>query len=148
VDTVLLTLDPVAAGEVVVALRKMGWGGVVAGGPALGSPLFAQVAGDAAAEVVFVAPYRWPQIEGEDVEFSAAYQSLGPHVPHPGPFALTTYDAVQGLLAAIESSVGHGETLGREALAAAISYPSETTGYLFRWTSSGVLELISETSGE
>jgi ABC-type branched-subunit amino acid transport system substrate-binding protein len=144
VDSVLLTLDPTAAGETVVALRETGWRGVVAGGPTLGSPLFTQVAGDSAANVVFISPYRWPKVESEDAVFSVAYQSLGPHVPGPGPFALATYDAVQGLLAAIETTIGHGEALGREALAAHLSYPSGSTTYLYRWTSSEALELIDD----
>jgi ABC-type branched-subunit amino acid transport system substrate-binding protein len=145
VDAVLLTLDPVAAGETLVALREAGWEGIVAGGPTLGSPLFARVAGEAAAGVVFASPYRWPEDESDesrDADFSAAYQSLGPHVPRPGPFALTTYQAAQALLAAIETANHRGEKPTRQTLAPYLHRPSTTTVYLYRWASSGTPELI------
>jgi ABC-type branched-subunit amino acid transport system substrate-binding protein len=140
VDMVLLTLDPVTAGETWLALRQAGWEGVIAGGPTLGSPLFAQIADPV--DVTFVTPYRWPDVEGMDADFSAAYQSLGPHVPRPGPFALTTYQAVQALLAAIETAVYSGETPTRQALSRHLAQSPAATVYLYRWGEAGKLELL------
>jgi len=134
VDAVLLALDPLEAGETLVALREAGWRGVVVGGPALGSPLFSEVAGEAVAGVVFVSPYRWPDTAHGDAEFSAAYQRIGPHVPSPGPFALTTYQATWSLLDVIEGTARQGE--------APTSQPAATDVYLYRWTRSGTLERV------
>jgi ABC-type branched-subunit amino acid transport system substrate-binding protein len=142
VEMVLLTLDPVRAGEALVALRQAGWDGVVGGGPTLGSPLFAQIANPV--DVTFATPYRWPDVEGVDADFSAAYQSLGPHVPRPGPFALTTYQSVQTLLAAIEAAHRAGETPTRQALTRHLTQPSTEMVYLYRWSEVGRLEFIRE----
>jgi len=142
VNAVLLTLDPVAAGETVVALRQMGWEGIIAGGPTLASPLFTQVAGAAASDVLFVTSYRWPDIEGRDAEFSAAYQAVGPHVSLPGPLALAAYQSTQMLLNTIAAAVEQGETPSRQTLAQTLRQPWDTTVYLYRWTESGRPELV------
>lgn len=142
VSAVLLTLDPEAAGETVVALRQMGWEGVIAGGPTLASPLFTQVAGAAASDVLFATSYRWPDIEGRDAGFSAAYQALGPHVPRPGPFALDAYQSTHMLLTAIEAVVEQGETPTRQNLAQNLNQPSNATVYVYRWTESDWPELV------
>jgi len=139
VDAVLLALDPLEAGETLVALRKAGWRGVVAGGPALGSPLFREVAGEAVAGVVFVSPYRWPDTAHGDAEFSAAYQRIGPHVPPPGPFALTTYQATWSLLDVIAGTARQGGAPNRQMR---LSQPAATDVYLYRWTHSGTLERV------
>lgn len=142
VDTLLLTLDPVRAGETLLALRQAGWNGAVAGGPTLGSPLFAQIADPAG--VIFVAPYRWPDAEGADADFSAAYRSLGPHVPPPGPFALTTQQSVQTLLAALAAAHRAGEAPTRQALIGHLTQSSIKKVYLYRWSQGGRLEFIRE----
>jgi ABC-type branched-subunit amino acid transport system substrate-binding protein len=146
VDAVLLTLEPAAAGEALVALRAAGWQGPIVGGPTLGSPLFTRIAGEAAAGVLFVAPYRWPEPEGQDAAFSAAYRALGPHVPPPGPFALTAYQATQALLAAIETAGRQGDNPTRQALAMHLTQPPTTTVYLYRWTPAGTLELVKQVT--
>jgi ABC-type branched-subunit amino acid transport system substrate-binding protein len=146
VDIVLLTLDPVTAGETLLALRQAGWEGVIAGGPTLGSPLFAQIADPV--DVTFVTSYRWPDVEGGDADFRAAYQSLGPHVPPPGPFALSTYQTMKALLSAIETTTRSGETPTRQAL---IGHPAQspaTTVYLYRWEEAGEIELLETIAGE
>jgi ABC-type branched-subunit amino acid transport system substrate-binding protein len=142
VNTVLLTLDPVRAGEVLLALDQAGWNGTVGGGPTLGSPLFVQIADPV--DVVFATPYRWPDFEGVDADFSTAYQSLGPHVPRPGPFALSTYQSVQTLLAAIEAAYRARETPTRQVLARYLTKPSLEKVYLYRWSDVGRLEFIGE----
>jgi ABC-type branched-subunit amino acid transport system substrate-binding protein len=100
----------------------------------LGSPLFSEVAGEAVAGVVFVSPYRWPDTAHGDAEFSAAYQRMGPHVPPPGPFALTTYQATWSLLDVIADTTRQEE--------APASQPAATDVYLYRWTRSGTMERV------
>jgi ABC-type branched-subunit amino acid transport system substrate-binding protein len=145
VEAVLLDLDPVAAGETLVALRQAGWRGVVAGGPTLGSPLFSQVAGAAVSGVLFVSPYPWPEVEAQDAAFSAAYQALGPHVPRPGPFALSTYQAVQSLLRAVEATARQGQAPTPQTLAPHLASPPTTTAYVYRWSPAGTPELIARS---
>jgi ABC-type branched-subunit amino acid transport system substrate-binding protein len=140
VDAVLLTLDPLAAGETVAALRETGWDGAVVGGPALGSPLFTQVADTA--NVLFASPYRWPYDDGRDADFIAAYRSLGPHTPQPGPFAVTTYQAVHTVLSAMNDASSHGEEATRRTLAKNLPAPSPPDIYVYRWVSPGTPELV------
>jgi branched-chain amino acid transport system substrate-binding protein len=142
VDVILLTSDPVEAGEAVKALREVGWDGIVAGGPTLGSPLFAEVADPGGA--FFASPYRWPDTLGRDADFAASYQSLGPHVPPPGVFAVTTYQATQALLEAIEATVREGETPTRKTLLQHVIQPSLTAVYLYQWTPTGAPKLIKQ----
>jgi ABC-type branched-subunit amino acid transport system substrate-binding protein len=144
-DIVLLTLDPVTAGEAMLALRQAGWEGVIAGGPTLGSPLFAQIADSV--DATFVTPYRWPDVVGEDADFRAAYQSLGPHVPRPGPFALTTYQTVKALLSAIEIAARSGETPTRQVLTRHLAQCPAKTVYLYRWAEVGEMELLKTIAG-
>jgi ABC-type branched-subunit amino acid transport system substrate-binding protein len=120
VDAMVLSDDPLAAGERLRFLRELGWDGPVAGGPALGSPLFVQIAGEYVTDVIFAAPYRWPEAGAADAEFSAAYQAVGPHVPPPGPFALTTYAAVQAALADVAD--GRRTTDGERRMTAVYVY--------------------------
>ena len=131
VSAVLLTGDPINAGENLRALRASGWDGPVAGGPALGSPLFREMSGASASGALFVAPYRWPETDGQDAAFSAAYQALGPHVPPPGPFALSTYQATQTLLAAVAATGEREAPLIRQALS--VDPPADYPVYLYRW---------------
>lgn len=152
VDVILMTLDPITAAEILVKVREAGWEGVVAGGPELGSPLFARILFDrtrfgktgGAWGIIFASPYRWPDVEGRDSDFAARYQSLGPHVSRPGPFAVTTYEATQTLLAAIEFAVRQGETPTRQTLPKYLAQPSTTRVYVYRWMPTGTLELIEE----
>jgi len=132
VDAVLLSGDPLTAGERLRFLRELGWDGPVAGGPALGSPLFAQVAGEHVADVIFAAPYRWPEADGADAEFGAAYQAVGPHVPPPGPFALTTYAAVLAGVADGRWTTKDPPKGGRRTSAV----------YVYRWTRSVERQLV------
>jgi ABC-type branched-subunit amino acid transport system substrate-binding protein len=148
VDVVVLDLDPVAAGESLMALRRAGWDGVVAGGPALGSPLFAQFLADqiaGPASVVFVSPLRWPDAEGRDAEFAADYRSLGPHIPSPGPFSIASYETTQALVSAIEAVVHRGEAPTRQSLAEYLIQQPVSSVYVYRWEPTGGLELLNET---
>ncbi len=142
VDIVLLSQDPVEAGETLTSLRESGWNGLLAGGPTLGSPLLAQVADPSG--VIFASPYRWPDNEVHDADFAEGYRSLGPHIPDPGPFALTTFETTQTLLAAIDAVVRHEETPSRQTLAKYLAEPSTESIYIYRWTAGGTLELERE----
>jgi ABC-type branched-subunit amino acid transport system substrate-binding protein len=150
VSVVWLTLDPTTAGETVAALRKTGWEGIIAGGPSLGSPLFTQMAGAAALDVVFVTTHRWPDVAGRDAEFAAAYQSLGPHVPLPGPFALAAYERTRALLRVLEAAIqrGRGAAPTRQTLTQTLARPPAQPGerglYVYRWAPSGRPVLITD----
>jgi ABC-type branched-subunit amino acid transport system substrate-binding protein len=138
---VILPVDPLEAGAVARRLGAMSWTGYLAGGPGLGSPLFSQIAGPV--EVVFASLLRWPDVKGQDAEFRAAYQALGPHVPEPGPFALGTYRAVQKVLAAVGMVGQGGDAVARPNLKQVIPTSSPDTAYLYRRSAEGELELIS-----
>ena len=139
-DVVLLTLDPLAAGESLTELYESGWDGIVAGGPTLGSPLFSKLVDPAG--VFFVSPYRWPEPEGTDADFSTIYQSLDPHVSPPGPFALTSYQAAQAVLAELDAALQKGKT--RIPIRFRAGQSSRNSVYLYRWSKTGALELIEE----
>lgn len=136
-DVVLVTLDPISSGELVKTLRGDGWKGLIIGGPALGSDLFASIAGKASIDVVFASAYRWPQLDGQDASFGEAYQSLGPHVPSPGPFALTTYRAVGEVLEMLEQVAAQDQVPQRHAIAPLISVRPPESVYFYRWMPGG-----------
>lgn len=148
VEAVVLILDPIAAADTVVALREAGWEGTIAGGPTLGSTLFTQIAGPSSSGVIFVSPYRWPELDGRDAAFSVAYRSLGPDTPQPGPFALTTFLATQAVLAAIDETIQRGEVPSRQAMAQNLALSSNGEAFLYRWSNIGILKLnlIAELS--
>lgn len=144
VGAVLLTRDPVASGEAVLALREGGWDGLILGGPALGSPSFSQIADPSG--VIFASPYRWPDYGLGDADFEAKYRSLGPHVPRPGPFALNTYQAVQALLAVIDSAGRNGADPTRQHLIQHANPSPSTEVFIYRWTLSLTLELVGQST--
>ncbi len=94
---VLCDGDPVTAGEVVLALRGAGWRGEFRGGPDLAAEDVVAVAGEAAAEVVFVTP--WPTGEGPE-----GYEEVSGGVP-PGPLALPAYEAAGLVIKRLEESI-------------------------------------------
>ena len=53
-------------------------------------------------------------------DWIAAYKSMGPHVPEPGPYALPTYDAVHTLADALSALLADGRTPTRAALGATL----------------------------
>jgi hypothetical protein len=137
---VFLALDPVEAAETLRDLREFDWSGVVAGGPSLGSPLFTQV-GDPQG-VVFASQYRWPDLDGADAAFAAEYASLDAHVPTPGPIAISTYEAMQRLLAEIGHVASGGSEPTRQNLAVAVSKQGGDSLFVYRWAESGVPEFV------
>jgi ABC-type branched-subunit amino acid transport system substrate-binding protein len=141
-DVVFLALGPVEAAETLRALRDVDWHGTVAGGPSLGSPLFAQV-GDPEG-VVFASLYRWPDLDDRDATFAARYASLGPHVPTPGPVALSTYEAMRRLLAEIGQVAADGLEPTRHNLAPDVSPQPLDSLFVYRWAESGAPEFIDQ----
>lgn len=131
-DGLLLALDPLTAGEAVSTLRESGWDGVVAGGPALASPLFAAVAEEGAWGALCASPYRQP----DDPTFVSAYRAVGPHTPPPGPFAQATYEGLTDLLAVVAGVDGVPTRARLEELLPARIIPPEEV-YVYRLTASG-----------
>jgi branched-chain amino acid transport system substrate-binding protein len=122
---VFMAGDPLSAATWIVALREAGYGGILLGGPELGSAILVDVAGRASEGVVFVSPY--PSAP-HDPEFVAAYRELSGGVS-PGPAAGWAYAAANRLLEAMDVAAGERGQPGRaavqQALAAAFgeSYP-------------------------
>jgi branched-chain amino acid transport system substrate-binding protein len=112
-------LEPVRAGEVVSVLRQRGWSGRVLGGPALAPSDFAAVAGQAAADAIFVTPWPFPSDVPDGEAFVAAYRRVSNGV-EPGPLALPAYEATWTLLEALEQAGADGE-ITRKRVGAALS---------------------------
>lgn len=118
---VICDADPVTAGEALLALHEADWGGNFLGGPELAAPDFAAVAGEAAENAWFVTPYPFPTDVPGTADFVAAYQSLGPHVPPPGPLALPAYEATRVLLEALRQDIAAHGAPTRAGVAAALA---------------------------
>jgi len=119
-EVVLCDADPVAAGEVISALRAAGWDGAFLGGPELAASGFAAVAGEAAGGAVFVTPWPFPADVSGGADFADSYRAVSSGVP-PGPLALLAYEATWVLLEALERTVAaHGEPT-RDGMATALS---------------------------
>lgn len=139
VDVVLLTGEPIAAGEAFAALQDVGWVGTVAGGPSLSSPLFRQIAGNPQG-VVFITPSRFP--DAGDADFWTRYRSIGPHVPEPGPFALTTHTAVSAVLEAIQQTERRGETPTRNTVGQHLDQVAYDVFYIYQWAEDGTVQVL------
>jgi ABC-type branched-subunit amino acid transport system substrate-binding protein len=140
VDVVLLTGDPMAAGEAFAALQEVGWKGTVAGGPSLSSPLFREIAGNPQG-VVFITPSRFP--DAGDADFSGRYRSIGPHVPEPGPFALTTHAAVSAVLEAVGQAERSGETPTRNTVGQHLDHQvANDVFYIYQWAEDGIAQIL------
>jgi ABC-type branched-subunit amino acid transport system substrate-binding protein len=130
--TVFMAGDALAAAGWIVALREAGFGGILMGGPDLGSAILVDVAGKASEGVIFVSPY--PPL-ADDPEFVAAYRELSGGAP-PGPAAGWAYAAANRLLDALDvAAEGRGQ-LNRaavwETLSAASGEPYHAYVYVIR----------------
>jgi branched-chain amino acid transport system substrate-binding protein len=125
-EAALCDADPVAAGEVVAALREAGWEGAFLGGPELAAADFVAVAGQAAEGAVFVTP--WPVSAAAG--FAAAYQGVSNSLP-PGPLALPAYEATWVLLDALQRDIAAHRVPTRAGMAAALP-ATEREGVLGR----------------
>jgi len=121
---------------------------------------FGQIAGARTGSAVFVTPYPFPaDIEGTEA-WVVDYQSMGPHVSPPGPFALPTYEAIYLVADAIAEVLQGDLGLSREALAGELAdvhhdgwlgevswdaqgYWQAVTLYLYRWTE-GIPLLVAQ----
>ena len=134
VEVVFCDADPVATGEVLLALRTAGWEGTFLGGPELAAPDFAAVAGQAAEGAFFVTPWPFPVgvpgsaetrvfledlVSGGKADFVAAYQAVSNDVP-PGPLALVAYEATWVLLEALKRDIAAHEAATREGIGTAL----------------------------
>jgi ABC-type branched-subunit amino acid transport system substrate-binding protein len=99
-DVVFLAANALTAGSWIVALRDAGFEGSVMGGPALGSSLLVDIAGEASEGVLFVSPFP-PAVE--DQPTVDAFRELSGGTP-PGPAATWAYSAANQLLDAMDSS--------------------------------------------
>jgi branched-chain amino acid transport system substrate-binding protein len=110
---------PVAAGEVITALRGAGWQGTFLGGPQLAAADFVAVAGQAAEGAVFVTPWPFPADEAAGADFAAAYQRVSNGLP-PGPLTAPAYEATWVLLEALQRDIAAHGVPTREGIAAAL----------------------------
>jgi ABC-type branched-subunit amino acid transport system substrate-binding protein len=143
-EAIICDAEPVAAGEVLRALRDAGWGGVFLGGPELAAADFAAVAGEAAEGARFVTPWPFPQDAPDSADFVAAYRAMGPHVEPPGPLALPAYAATWRVMEALERDITTHGAPTREGMAAALADvgSSNVTLYWYRVGESGVPEYV------
>jgi branched-chain amino acid transport system substrate-binding protein len=98
-DTLVLATDGDVAGQVLLALARLGWKGPVFGGVDVGSIHVVSVAGDAATGMAFVSPAP----AGRHV--AQAEGVLPSRRDELGPRAVLAYDATQVLLDALELAV-------------------------------------------
>jgi branched-chain amino acid transport system substrate-binding protein len=144
--TVICATDPVAAGEVAMALHTGGWEGTLLGGPSLGAEDFVAVGADAAQGALFVTP--WLPFEATEEGFVAAYTSISGG-PRPGRLTLPAYQAAGLLLEALRLDVAAHQTPSRAGMAAALaelvtSWPAADGAiYRYRIGATGAPEPVS-----
>jgi branched-chain amino acid transport system substrate-binding protein len=119
VEAVFCDADPVTLGEVVVALREIGWEGLFLGGPELAASDFVAVAGQAAEGALFVTPWPFPTDAMGGAGFAASYRAVSHDVP-PGPLALAAYEATWVLLEALQRDIAAHGMPTREGMASAL----------------------------
>ncbi len=73
-QVLLVAGSEIAAGLIARQARQLGFTGQIAGGPALGTPKFVEVAGDAAEGVIFSSPYISNAINEQTQDFARRYQ--------------------------------------------------------------------------
>jgi branched-chain amino acid transport system substrate-binding protein len=126
-DFVFVAADVVTAAEWIATLREIGFDGTILGGPALGSPLLVDIAGDAAEGAVFASPF--PPL-ADDPEFVSAYRELSGGAP-PGPVAGWAYAAAARLLDAMEPVAQQRGQPSRAAVQEALSSPAVDQGRVY-----------------
>jgi ABC-type branched-subunit amino acid transport system substrate-binding protein len=98
-QAIVLDTNAVTAGDTILALRENGVNLPLLGQVEVGSPQLTQVAGPAAAGLIFVSPGPAPADVGGTAAFREAYQTMAGFAP--GPRAVLAYDAANILLDAI-----------------------------------------------
>jgi branched-chain amino acid transport system substrate-binding protein len=115
---VIVDVNPVGAGETVVALREAGWRGTVVGGPELSTSDFTAVAG-ASAAALCVTPWPFPQQLSGGQSFVEAYSEVSGGLP-PGRLALPAYEAAWILIEAIALAIDEEGSPTRRSVARAL----------------------------
>jgi ABC-type branched-subunit amino acid transport system substrate-binding protein len=110
-------------------LRQAGFGGVLMGGPELGTPLLVDLVGDASEGVLYVSPLPPVPL---DAGFVAPYQALSGGAP-PGPAAGWAYAAANRLLDALDVAArSRGDPSRKTTTEALAAAPGPATGaYLY-----------------
>jgi branched-chain amino acid transport system substrate-binding protein len=128
-DLVFLAAGAPDAARWIVDLRRAGFGGVLMGGPGLGTPLLVGLAGEASEGVLYVSPL--PPL-APDPGFAEAYQALSGGAA-PGPAAGWAYAAANRLLDAVDAAARARGGPSREAVGEALAAgPSPAAGaYLY-----------------
>jgi len=116
-DLLFVVADAPLAADWIVQAREAGFDGPVVGGPGLGSPLLAEIGGEAVEGAFYVSPFPPEQ---EDPSFTQGYQALSGGVP-PGPVAGWAYGAAGRLLDALDAAARGGGGLERAAVGAALA---------------------------
>jgi branched-chain amino acid transport system substrate-binding protein len=115
-DLLFIAADAPLAAEWSIQARQAGFGGVIGGGPGLGSALLVEIGGEAVEGAFYVSPIA-PL--SEDASFLEAYQALSGGAP-PGPVAGWAYGAARRLLDALDAAVRGGGGLVRATVGAAL----------------------------
>ncbi len=74
-QVLLIAGSEIAAGLITKQARQLGFKGVIAGGTAIGTPTFAQTAGDAAEGVIFTSPYITADVSEVAKTWAAKYKA-------------------------------------------------------------------------
>ena len=79
-EVLLLAASEVAGGLIAKQARQLGFTGIIAGGSAMGTPIFISTAGDAAEGVYFTSPYPGNDANDMTRAFAAAYKAAGERI--------------------------------------------------------------------
>jgi branched-chain amino acid transport system substrate-binding protein len=124
-DLLFVSADAPRAAEWIVQAREAGFGGPVAGGPSLGSPLLIDIGAEAVEGTLYVSPF--PPLQ-DDPTFRDGYQSLSGGAS-PGPVAAWSYAATVRLLDALDAAARGRGGPDRAAVGAALAgVPGEGLG--------------------
>ncbi|MFH1985273.1 MAG: ABC transporter substrate-binding protein [Pseudomonadota bacterium] len=110
-QVLLLAGSEIAAGLIARQVRQLGFTSLIAGGPALGTPKFVEVAGDAAEGVIFSSPYIDNTINEQARDFARRYKTKWGYEPEQ--HGAKGYD---GAMIAIEAIKRSCNNLTREEI--------------------------------
>jgi len=101
-EVLLLACSEVAGGLIAKQARELGFTGIIAGGSAMGSPKFIEIAGEAAEGVYFTTPYPGNDANEQTRAFATAYKDRWGEDPEL--HGANTYDGTNMLLIAMENA--------------------------------------------
>jgi ABC-type branched-subunit amino acid transport system substrate-binding protein len=120
-DTIFSTLPALQTAEYLAAWSEQGWQGRLFSTTSLHASDFARVSGEWHDRACFATPYPLPNDVLESEKWRQAYVNTGPHVPYPGPFALTTYEAIYTLSEVIAVLNQNDKVINRDELNVALA---------------------------